>query len=199
MQSDRLTTTQLMRHFLTRLGTRAGALIVLPTALAFTTAGCLVGDPPPYEEPEVIYPRAIVNEAVPSVFQRLDTSNDQVQPFIVPFVSEDLGERILAHLWLNYGQPDEFELGRWEVPAGTIDDLERSITINWTMNPTIPPGCYIITMLIGRSDDIDFSTQKPKEDRDDRVAFVHWTVAHGLPPHEITLQDCPPVYDTQGL
>lgn len=168
-------------------------------ALALSSVSCLVSDPPPYEEPEVIYPRAIVNEAVPSVFQRLDTSNDQVQPFVVPFVSEDLGEVIWAFLWLNYDQPDERSLGQTDAPPGSIEDEDRSISMRWDMNPQVSPGCYIVTMLIGRSEDLDFPAQKPKKDRDDRVAFVHWTVAHGLPPHEITLQDCPPVYDTQGL
>lgn len=168
-------------------------------ALALGSVSCLVSDPPPYEEPEVIYPRAIVNDAVPLPFQRLDTSNDQEQTFTVPFVSEDLNEKIWGILYLNYDQPNEFNLGLNEVAPGTINDEERSITIKWDMKPPVSPGCYMITMLIARAEDIDFATLKPKEDRDEDIAFVNWTVAHDAPPHEITLQDCPPVFDTQGL
>src|SRR4029434_5135890 len=75
--------------------------------LLMSVQGCIVADPPVFEEPERTPPFLDLAAADPPIFEILQQGPaDQVR-INVPFRSEDAGDRLQAVLFLNYQTPTQ--------------------------------------------------------------------------------------------
>jgi hypothetical protein len=157
----------------------------------FLPTACLIGPPDELVPPERVPPRAIVDQAAPSVLMPVQTLKEgPLYEFRVPFVSEDLGERVVGRLFLNYGsEPTERDLGSDALGPGTLAEV-REMVVRWTKVKNLAAGCYSVTMTITHNDNYSPVTLAPIDLT--RTAFVTWWIAHDVEPSRITLDQCSP-------
>jgi|GEM_PF-1972042 len=177
-----------------RTALRALGLALTLCGSAATTS-CLIGPPQELEEAEQISPIPYLDQVTPPLNAPVEFTSSASDTFLftVPFASEDLGEKPLGRLYLNWGTDDVSFLADSETNPGQISDQNRSMTLPFTRPPNTP-GCYSVTMVITyQSNRAEFGTfHDPK-----KAAIVSWIVAVNKPFHELTLADCPPAFDPQ--
>ena len=134
----------------------------------------------------------MVDRAIPTILTPVQTSGETELPtFRVPFVSEDLGERVVGRLFLNYSsEPTERDLGSRAVNPGSLNDIDREMIVPWTKNRTLVEGCYSVTMTITHEDNYSPETLAPIDLT--RTAFVTWWIVHILGPEEVNMDECFP-------
>jgi hypothetical protein len=187
-----------MRHFLTQVTLLCRTAVALSTAALST--GCLVSEAPPLKGEELVSPRIVLSGVSPSpLFIVQTTSDTAATPFRAYFWSEDLNQQVVGYLYLDELTRDA-NLGGLIWDPGSLSDAEpRLMEILWADSRNQRPGCHIMIMTIGHLSDFDPVKQIPYPDAYERVAFVTWTVAHDLPPYEISLEDCPQLGVDQGM
>ncbi len=170
---------------------------------ALLLSGCLISEPPPLEAPERVAPRALVDEATPTVFQPVQTTSTGPRTeFSVRFWSEDLGETVVGKLYLNFGQTGERLIGSQPVAAGSLDDKEpRTMNVPFDNRSEVDAGCYSITLAITHRDNFD-DERIPRPIDYGMTDFVTWWAVHDLAPQDVNLDECfaktaPPAPPTQ--
>jgi hypothetical protein len=157
------------------------------------TSGCLIEAPVDLEEPQQISPRVLTHTAIPVVTTPVQTTTELKPLFQVKFDSEDLGEKVIGKLWLNYeSSGSEILLGTHGVNPGSIDDEpQREMQVPWINRQNLSSGCYSVTMTITHSS--NYETDYPEVPIDsDRTAFVTWWIYHNVAAQDVTLEDCIP-------
>jgi hypothetical protein len=165
--------------------------------------GCIVADPPQYEEPRRTAPLLDLSRAQPSPFwiivvDRRDnlTSNDVVD-FKVPFRSDDQGESVFSSIHIDYKSKssDSSALPNTTEAPSTFDDVSRAIERRLgAADLRGSPGCHQLTLLAAHQSSWDNSAQQPFPDAPaDDIAVATWWLhldpEPGADPY--TLPDCP--------
>jgi len=163
-------------------------------------AGCLVADPPLYEEPPPTPPVFDLTRAnpIPGHVIVIDTTGTDAMRSLtvtVPFRSDDKGREIFAALHIDYyterwSYTEESE----RFPPSTFDDLSRNITLEWQFNRELPlPGCHTLTLLATHEQYWDLGEARPNivTARDDTAAVTWWLNVDPPEDAPYTLRDCP--------
>lgn len=161
------------------------------TCASLISSGCLINPPDELEELPQIPPRVYMESVLPTPFAYVVTSTTGPAPaFSVEFVSEDLDEDVVGHLYRNLDDINEELIGTGVVGPGSLDTVRPPMTIYWGRERETA-GCYAITMTLAhRSNYEDTLISKPK-DRS-KTAYVTWWVAHGIAPEDLDFESCPP-------
>jgi hypothetical protein len=150
-------------HWLWLPVTRALGLLVL----ASCPAGCLVSDPPEYEEPGLTPPflDLVAATPLPGRIIAREFGTEAVVRFDVPFRSEDNGEEVYFGLYRNFtfaaGLSQEQRLvNSRSVPPGTFDETDRAIRFDWTVELR-QLGCHQLTLLVSHESTWDKNEGRP--------------------------------------
>jgi len=163
-----------------------------------TPSGCLVADPPLYEEPPRTPPVFDLAQADPPISRPVvvDTTSSEPLVFAVPFRSEDRGEILFASLHLDYNilrVGSSFTGVEREFAASTFDDLGRTMSLPWDLFGGVPAGCHTLTLLASHVSTWETSEFRPNPITGvDDSARVVWWLNVDPPEDEVdTLRDCP--------
>ncbi len=160
--------------------------------MTLSVEGCLIPPPTPLEEPERITPSVYAEQAVPSLLTPVQTSSSgaNLPEFLVPFVSDDLGELVVGKLYLNYDSDNISIIGSTDVTPSTLDAGDRPMRVTWLEPEKKPAGCYSVTLAITHLDNYtrDFLREVPIDN--EKTAFTTWWVAHDIPLQDVNLLDC---------
>lgn len=167
------------------------AMVLLP--------GCIVADPPQYEDPGRTPPFLNLALATPrvvdvQVINRSDNNfaNDGFT-VSVPVRSDDQGEELLAFVHLDYSYVLKSEvLGKNKLKASTLSDLSRKIDVPLTI-PAGLSGCHQATLIVAHESSWDFPTDLPYPTAKDDTAIATWWLNVITDPNAdpYTLTDCP--------
>jgi hypothetical protein len=161
-------------------------------------SGCIVADPPQYQEPRRTPAILDLSNALPSPFwlvivDRKDNLEPDKVVFYVPFHSDDQGERVFFNLHVDYKGRDIPLAPQNPLPPATIDVDKRAISTEWTVDGSIPAGCHQITLLVAHESSWEYNTQQPKpEAPKEDIAIATWWM--NLDPERAdpyTLPGCP--------
>src|SRR5258706_13391055 len=164
-------------------------------ALFFALTGCIVKDPPEFNAPVRTPPRLDLSQTLTRIDQIVQASTDpnqpeNVVPFSIPVSSEDAGEQLSSYLFLDFDPTvsSHAQIAGADVPASTLDDLDRKFEFSWTVGPDVSKGCHQLKLLVthelARHDD------KPV-DPNDLAEVVWWANVNVDPANPNTLVDCP--------
>jgi hypothetical protein len=174
----------------------------LPALGMLFASGCIVADPPLYEEPPPTPPVFDLNRAEPNVSQVvvLDRSVSRVtlREFRVPFRSDDKGQRVRAALHIDWGATEAREsfVVNTDVSPSTFDDTSRELLLPLRQNDVgfLTPGCHTLTIIAAHDDNWDKLENRPiPAQAEDDTAMVTWW-ANVVDRPEIdpyTLINCP--------
>lgn len=180
----------------------AFALLCWALTLLTLFTGCIVADPPQYEEPKRTPPILSLSRAEPSPFWLVivDRANSSVpgsdQLLVnVPVRSDDQGERIWYSLYVDYKAATRHLLiGNQFEPPSTIDDENRFLEAKLTIDGQVLAGCHQLTLVAAHESSWDLTTQQPfldapKED----IAIATWwmNVDPEMNSDPYTLRSCP--------
>lgn len=150
------------------------ARLSLALASLSMLSGCIVEDPPPYQEPTQTRPQLDLRAARPPQNRFIVVGQGDPIEFRVPFTSEDVGTPLLAFLYLDGGS-----VGSVEVPPGTLDEI-REIVLTYGPGPPLEPGsvalgCHRFTLRVSHKD--NFSLQVTGQPLDpSRATEAYWWV-----------------------
>jgi hypothetical protein len=181
-----------------RESTLARKSLLLGLSMLAST-GCIVADPPQYEEPKRTPPILDLNHAEPSPFWVIIIDrNDNLEPdalnVTVPFRSDDQGEEVWFALHVDF-KGDDIPL--WNLPSSpsTIDDTTRVISKSQPVDAhiNIDAGCHQLTLIGAHASSWDFSLYQPKADapKDDIAIATWWLNMDPKPADPYTLSNCP--------
>jgi hypothetical protein len=167
--------------------------------------GCIVADPPEYQEPKRTPPILDLNNAEPSPYWVVVVDReDNLQPdnlvIKVPLRSDDQGERVWFGLHVDYKSDDHPVAFQNPVPPSTIDDTSRSIGTTWAIDPSFPSsGCHQLTLLVAHESSWEYSKQLPKIDapKDDIAIATWWLNLDPAGSDPFTLPRCPSQSEVQ--
>jgi len=153
--------------------------------LLMSVQGCIVADPPVFEQPEKTPPFLDLAAANPPISAILQQGPADPVLINVPFRSEDAGERLQAVLFLNYQTPTEDPQKTNYLDPGTFSE-RREIKMEWIV-PSVPDStCEQLTLQVTHVDNlIGASELKDKSD----VALATWWV-------DIQINDTPAEFAT---
>jgi hypothetical protein len=162
-----------------------------------STAGCLVSDPPEYEEPGVTPPFLDLVQAVPMPGRIIVGNfgmNESIR-FDVPVRSEDNGDNLWFALYRNFSitansRPITVPN---KVPPGTFDETDRAIRFEWTIDSSVGKDCHQLTLLVSHESTWNFDLGRPDPLRGiNDSAMATWWLNHvpsGQDPN--LLVNCP--------
>jgi hypothetical protein len=162
---------------------------------ALAVPGCLISDPPEFKGVEKTPPVLNLSKAIPSTTEILSVAIGETHQFLIPVRSEDLGDKLVAGLYTNYGIEGEQQASLPKrIPSSTFDQLGRVISFPWTVAAK-PGSCLQLTLVVTHEENTD-EFSRPIE-RDNDVALATWWL--DVQPDLITdpageparLSDCP--------
>jgi len=174
------------------------------TVVALSATGCLVSDPPEYQDAERTAPMLQRSLAVPAPTEILPVSLGDSVTFTVPFRSEDGGVAPVALLMLDYTiRGQESLLGLLQQSASDFQDTSRSFSITATFSADsrnrVNPGCHQISMVATHLDNLD--TDLLPVGLEDTDVITWWAeITDPNNPESSTLDSCPSNtdLDTEG-
>jgi hypothetical protein len=156
--------------------------------VASLTTGCLVDEPPEFEDPERTAPIMFLQSAVPTYGQVLVLQrNSPGVPFTIRVQSEDLKKSLWLHVWKNFGLNGEARIDSQENPPGTFKE-PREITFILEPN-LLTPGCVPITLILQHEDNFDQRTLKPLDFS--LATMAVWYAVVDVDPADVSFADCP--------
>ena len=174
----------------TRLAWRS--LVV--TSAMLVASSCILAPPPAYRDPVQTRPLLEVYKAVPPITDIVvwSTSKPSVT-FTVPVRSEDAGEPLYAHTFLDYGTSSVQQLNIVKFAASTYADQSRTVVVKGPP-ATTKDGCHVFTVIVAHLS--SFSAEDgfyldPNTAGDD-AAIVSWWMNINAPENATnTLMNCP--------
>lgn len=165
---------------------------VVGVSLSLLLTGCIIGPPDKFEPLEQVPPRVYNYLTVPTPFAYVTTTSTEDQVFHVEFVSEDLGEDVVARLYLNLDTAQESLITSSGVGTGSLDDPPRTANLTWSKKNSArePAGCYIITMTLAHENNYSLDGALKPDDRS-KTAYVSWWVVHNIAPQDLDFDKCP--------
>ncbi len=163
------------------------------TVVALSATGCLVSEPPEYQDETRTAPMLQRTLAVPAPTEILPISLDDAVTFTVPFRSEDAGVTPIAVLWLDYtirGREARLGVDPFQ-PASDFHDTSRnfSITLGFTDDNLL--GCHQISLVATHRDNLDTGTWLPVSLEDTDVITWWAEIIDPENPESSTLDSCP--------
>ncbi len=157
------------------------------------TPGCIVADPPAYEERAKTSPMLDLSMADPPITEVIavdTTAARTIVPFNIPVRSEDAGDELMALFYLSFGQEDQTPQYRiTEEPASTFDDANRVISLEWDYHQ-MDRGCHQLTLVVTHRANFDLEKWLPTDPAD--VALATWWVnVDDDPAQPNRFSDCP--------
>jgi hypothetical protein len=153
-------------------------------------AGCVLSDPPEHgratQTPPILYP----GSAIPAVLEVLSVKHGDREEFNIAIRSEDVGEDLLAELWIDYSivNPAYPPLLQKAVPvaAGKFEDDTRAIDFDWDVPTSVSQGCHHLTLVVTHNSNLE--VRNPSD-----IATVTWWVNVNDSTAEPfnALRDCP--------
>lgn len=186
----------------TRLSYRAGlrraasrlfqalARVSLLAGLLSVPTACLIEDPPPYTQPGRTRPRLDLVAATPALDDVIVRNGGDSVQFSVPVVSEDAGDRPRGFLLMDYFHEacSRCIVNTADIPASTLDDTNRRITMSWFVDSTISSGCHRLTLRVSHSSNF---TNGPEVVDEEDVAEAYWWANINPQLEGNTLVNCP--------
>jgi hypothetical protein len=173
------------------------ALRLLVAALG--SAGCLVSDPPVYEQPGMTPPFLDLVAATPMPGRVIvrEAGTDPVIKFDIPVRSEDNGEELWFALYRDFSiipnNRNRPVFGSSRIPPGTFDETDRAIRFDWTLDSSVTQKCHQLTLLVSHESTWVLEDARPDPLRGiGDTAMATWWLNHiaaGQDPN--TLVDCP--------
>ncbi len=167
--------------------------LVLACNMPFAS-GCIVADPPEYRDPVQTKPVIDGFRANPTTSSVLVVNtNDQV-PFAVPVRSEDAGEELSAHFFVDYGAGSPgLPQNTQTVAASTYADTSREVTWTWKV-PLLSANCHLLSLVVAHRTSFEPSDNDvldpDKADKD--AAIINWWLNVNVPTASAaTLVNCP--------
>jgi hypothetical protein len=156
--------------------------------LAILLPGCIVADPPVFEDAEKTPPFLDLAEADPPITSIVRAPEGSRLPISVPVWSEDAGDPLVATLWVNFGSSTlEVQGPSTQLQASTFEE-RRNIAINWVVQPRGDNLCQQLTLVVTHLPNLE--NHRPRDSSD--AAFATWWVliedADRAPP---LLEECP--------
>jgi hypothetical protein len=184
----------------------AHRLPLLVLATSWLAAGCIFPEPEKFEEPQRTAPIVALNEVAPPVTSLLVVNGRTPHNFTVPFRSNDAGEFLQALFFLDFNTSSEDFVTFQNVPPSTLDDPNRSVTLQWTFDETCTNDevedvacCRQFSMHLVHVSSVEQNTGTPRPDEvkssGDLASVVWWMAveAEGQSPH--LLGRCPSPLD----
>ena len=171
------------------------------------TQSCIVADPPEYKDPVRTRPFLDVYKAVPLtqnvlvVYTKDPLLMSGTIVISVPVRSEDAGEDLNGHFFIDYGvpPPQEKKLVTVLIPASTYDVTSRSAHWDWQPKANPPSdGCHVLTLVVAHKSSFKSGDQDhldPAMASEDAAIVSWWVNVNPLPGMAQTLSNCP----TPGL
>jgi hypothetical protein len=177
------------------------AFALLGWALALLVfTGCIVADPPQYEEPKRTPPILGLSRAEPSPFwlviidrESNVQGNDQLL-VTVPVRSDDQGERIWYSLYVDYkAQRPILLAGNQFEPPSTMDDENRFLEAKLSIGAQVPAGCHQLTLVAAHESSWESTTYQPSLDapKEDIAIATWWMNVDPENSDPYTLPSCP--------
>ncbi len=151
--------------------------------------GCLIDDPPPYQEPQQTPPRISYPNVLPLLSEVIVARAGDTLAFSVPVSSEDAGEGLNAFLFRDY-LSDVIYLASGTLEPSTLEDTQRlPLQFSWRVTG-VPAGCHRLTLRIGHVSSLrtpSFPVSKPAD-----LAEAYWWMNLDVDPAlGNTLVKCP--------
>ncbi|MFO0565898.1 MAG: hypothetical protein U0263_09565 [Polyangiaceae bacterium] len=142
--------------------------------MAPMSSACIVSDPAEYGVAKQTPPFLDATAAAPSVLHRKDVASNQTFQVTVPFRSEDVGDEIVAQLFLDYNTDGEFLLRFEQVPPGKFEE-QRTIDIPSVSlsNTIVDPGCYVMTLVVTHRSNLN-AENRPVDPQD--TSILTWII-----------------------
>lgn len=160
-------------------------------------SGCVLTDPPEFEQPTKITPVLNYNEAVPPLTRILDARTGESIAFKVPFQSQDFGsqegpELVEGALLLDYNlvKPDN-RVGGPTLLDPDVFAKKRDMEVRWSVGAGLN-GCHQLSLLVGHRSSFDSQTHLPKLGANVGIA-VWWVNVNPIAADPNTLFECPQV------
>ena len=156
---------------------------------ALCASGCLLSDPPEYDEREQTVPVLDALTAVPAPTQTHLRNKGDTVSITVDFHSEDRGERVFALLFLNFAvEGQSYEWGA-EYPPSTFDE-KRTISTSWTVpGPEELYGCNQLSLVVTHESNVNWFTRPPGLHHDEGADLLTWWM--DINDSGETLSECP--------
>lgn len=139
---------------------------------AMCLPGCLFPEPPDYRRDKT---PPFLWAPYPPVTKVRTLDVEETLELSVKVRSEDDGEGLKAHLFLNYPDNPDLQKGYKDLRPATFQQ-ERKIEFPWRAPPT-PGACERLSLLVAHVSSFDEETHLPKTDAEEDVATVMWWVA----------------------
>jgi len=150
--------------------------------------GCIVSDPPVFEQPEKTPPFLDLAAADPPIFEVLQRPPDTHVNINVRFHSEDAGDPLQAKLFLDYLDPFPDEQRSLILTPGTFSE-ERTISIDWTTPSSPESVCEQLTLQVTHVKNLDPATNELIDKSD--VGLAVWWVEIQGDTASPQLENCP--------
>jgi hypothetical protein len=166
------------------------------TLMLLATSSCIVADPPEYQNPVQTRPVLDVYQANPRTSRVLVVNTSDQVPISVPVRSEDAGEDLSAHFYVDYGivGPNGLPQNSQTIAASTYADTTREVTLTWKVPMLDKGGCHLLTLIVAhrtsflKSDNDILDPAKADTD----AAIINWWLNVNATSAS-TLVDCPTV------
>jgi hypothetical protein len=158
-------------------------VLLLATAGALSSTGCLIAEAPEYGAPRRTTPMIDHLSATPPPRFIVEVKPESPKfTFQITVRSEDAGEDLLAVPVLNYEHPERQEvLFPFEVAARAADQ-PKTVNVDIPLAELLPLGCHTVTLLVMHTSSFQYSTGLPiKEVSDGDVASITWWVRAETP------------------
>jgi hypothetical protein len=153
---------------------------------AMFLVGCIFPGPPEYRSPDQTPP--YLWQPDPPTTEILFVKSNKTVAFSAFVRSEDK-EDLLAFLYLNFlnGPSESLQRGVAIIPASTMDDTSRQVSMNWTVPERPTPGtCEQLSMVVSHQS--NFNADNYPIDSTD-IGVLTWWV--DINDSDQTLAQCP--------
>jgi len=164
--------------------------------------GCLVADPPQYEEPRRTPPILDLNHAEPSPYWIVIVEKKQGDDLTikVPVRSDDQGERLLFAVHVDY-KGKNTTLSSSSLPPSTLDAGPRNISRGVDLDERVTLGCHQLSLLVAHDSPWELGTGQPLPDAPpEDLAIATWWL-NVVDPKVVsdlyTLPNCPSQSEVQ--
>jgi hypothetical protein len=158
--------------------------------------GCLIADPPQYEEPRRTPPFLDLDHAEPSpywpvIVEKKPSVDLQLKVLVR---SDDQGEQLWFGLHVDYKANSHIFLKSLPIAPSTLDQPPRVISVGVDIDERFSPGCHQLTLLVAHHSSWDLDRGQPyPEAPDDDLAIATWwmNVDPNVADDPFSLLNCP--------
>lgn len=174
------------------------ARLSLLTGLSMLFAsGCIVADPPEYQDPVRTRPVLDVYQASPTTSLVLVVNTNDVVKISVPLRSEDAGEQLTGVFLVDYNAGSSGLLQNVQkIAPSTYTNDQRAVTLDWTVPMLARKGCHLLSLIVAHESSFkanpSYVLNADAANRD--AAIINWWMNVDVDASQAsTLESCPTV------